>query len=168
LFGAEHPAVAESMHNLAGLLWNKRDLAGAEPLYREALEIWRRTLPANHLNIAAVLDGLGCVLLARKVLPEAESLLRESLAIREGQQPPTHQLRCITMSMLGELLARQGKFEEAEPLLIKAYDGLKEQPDKIPKQETVTRLIWLYEQWGRPDDAAKWQAERSQTSSTTP
>src|SRR6185503_17871328 len=39
LFGSEHPDVAESLHNLADVLANRGDLAEAEKLHRQALEM---------------------------------------------------------------------------------------------------------------------------------
>ena len=36
--GEDHPDTLNSLNNLASLLFNRGHLAGAEPLYREALE----------------------------------------------------------------------------------------------------------------------------------
>ncbi|MBI3834430.1 MAG: serine/threonine protein kinase [Planctomycetes bacterium] len=163
----DHPAIAQSLNNLGAKLWRKNDLAGAEAYYREALEIWRRTLPANHVQVASVIESLCSTLLPRDA-SQAESMLREAMAIREANPPSADNLRVRPLSMLGESLARQAKYDEAEVLLVKALDGLKEHPHANLRKETVTRLIWLYEQWNRRDDAAKWQAELSENSSTTP
>lgn len=164
LFGPDHPAVAQALNNLGNVIYDKKiDPALAEPLYREALAIWRKTLPADHLNIAIVLDELSSTIM-QKSPSEAESLTRESLAIRQAKLPPNDQHVLTCTANLGESLAGQGKFEEAEPLLLKAYDGLRTHRDKLPKKEVVLRLVRLYEQWNRPEEAAKWRAELLQES----
>ena len=46
--GADHPATASSLNNLA-LLYDAMGRYGeAEPLYLRALAIWTQTLPENH------------------------------------------------------------------------------------------------------------------------
>ena len=95
-------------------------------------------------------------------------MLREAISIREANPPSADNLRARPLSMLGEALARQGKYEEAEPVLLACHESLKERPDPGTRKDTLTRLAWLYNQWNRPDDAAKWQAELSQLSTPTP
>ena len=96
----------------------------------------------------------------------AEPLLRECLAIREKAQPDDW-TTFNTRSMLGSALCGQKKYAEAEPLLFKGYEGMKQREEKIPKEakvrlvETVDRLIELYAATNKPDEAAKWRAERA-------
>jgi hypothetical protein len=61
----------------------------------------------------------------------------------------------------------QKKYDEAEPLLLQGYEGLKARAKSIPPQgsaritEALDRLIELANATGKPDEAAKWQAERA-------
>ena len=48
VLGAEHPDTATNLNNLAGLLHDKRDYAGAEPLYRRGLAIRGKERGAAH------------------------------------------------------------------------------------------------------------------------
>jgi tetratricopeptide (TPR) repeat protein len=48
LLGEEHPDVATSLNNLAGLYESQGRYSEAEPLYQQALEIYERQLGVNH------------------------------------------------------------------------------------------------------------------------
>jgi hypothetical protein len=67
--------------------------------------------------------------------------------------------------MLGRALAEQGKFAEAETLLLAGCKGLRN-AGKLPVwsayrlRETLGWLTQLYEDWGKPTEAAKWRSER--------
>jgi len=90
----------------------------------------------------------------------AQPVLEKCLEIREERIPDSW-LRYSAMSMLGESLAGQGKFAEAEHLLVDGYVKMEGVPGNIPprKREALERLIQLYEDWGKPDEAAKWRQE---------
>ncbi len=162
LLGSEHPAVAQSLNNLAFLLYENGN-PEAEPLYREALAIWRKTLPEGHTDIGNVTAGLGSVLLAKRAFDEAEPMLRESLSIREATLPEGHWQRFGSMSALGAALAGQGRFADAEPLLIRGYERLRDQPQVAQKrkQQALQRIIDLYESWNRTELASRWREELS-------
>ena len=168
LFGDEHPATAQSLNNLGWVMIEQKDIAAAEPLLCEALAIWQKTLPPVHIDIAIVSDQICQILLKQNNYSEAETLIRNSLAIREALQPPTHPRRLGTMALLGEALARQQKFEEAETLLLKAYDGFKGQPPSNLKNDTLTKLIQIYDWWNKTEEAAEWRAVQQQTPSAAP
>ena len=54
----DHPIVAHSLHQLAGLHahWNK--YSTAEALYKQALEIYENALGSDHMSVAKELDAL--------------------------------------------------------------------------------------------------------------
>ena len=62
----------------------------------------------------------------------------------------------------GALLG-QKKFADAEPLLVVGYEGLHKVEAKIPEAsrsrltDAVERLVRLYTETNRPEEAAKWQ-----------
>ena len=66
------------------------------------------------------------------------------------------------MALLG-----QKRYAEAEPLLVAGYEGMGRQLPKIPPRfrgrlpEAADRLVDLYAAWGKPDEAARWRAERA-------
>ena len=52
VLGEEHPDVAEGLNNVAVLLWDRGDYAGAESLFREALAMFRKLLGEEHPHVA--------------------------------------------------------------------------------------------------------------------
>ncbi|MEH2179958.1 tetratricopeptide repeat protein, partial [Nostoc sp.] len=58
LLGEEHPDVAVSLNNLAGLYNSQGRYSEAEPLYIQALDIFERRLGANHPNTMTVRENL--------------------------------------------------------------------------------------------------------------
>jgi hypothetical protein len=48
VLGPEHPSTAMSLNNLASLLQDQGDLAGARPLYERALALYERALGPDH------------------------------------------------------------------------------------------------------------------------
>jgi len=152
---------------LGAKLWRRNDLASAEPYYREALDIWRRTLPENHVQTASVIESVCSTLLTRDA-SQAELMLREAVAIRDANPGSADNLRSRPLSMLGEALSRQGKYEEAEAVLLACHESLNERWDPGVGKDTLTRLTWLYNQWNRPDNETKWQAELDRLAPTRP
>jgi serine/threonine protein kinase len=136
----------------------------AAALYRELLLLdpKLRGVPNDHPERATALIQLGKVLLQIGRPAEAEPILRECLAIRTRQQPedwPAFNARAL----LGEALLGQQKYAEAEPLLVQAYEGLKRREAHVPRTtlaplgEVLERIVRLYDEWGKPDEAAAWR-----------
>ena len=64
--------------DLAGLLWDQGDLAGARPLYERALAIFEKALGPEHPDTARSLNNLASLLQAQGDLAGARALLRAS------------------------------------------------------------------------------------------
>jgi len=173
LLGNEHPKVATSLNDLAIVLESQGKLAEAETINREALAIRRKLLGNEHPAVATSLGGLTRILLVEGKFTEAEPPAREFLAIREKMlpdDPRTFNAR----SMLGGSLLGQKKYAEAEPLLLSGYEGMKQREDKIPAygksrlKESLERLVQLYEETGRSDQAAPWKQKLEQLDQPAP
>ena len=102
--------------------------------------------------------------LRQKKYADAEKDLRELVANFEKNAPglwPAFEAR----SLLGESLLGQKKYDEAEKYLIEGYNGLELQAKQIPKedQDCLTegddRLVRLYEEWGKPQEAESWRVK---------
>jgi tetratricopeptide (TPR) repeat protein len=160
--GPDHPATFVAMNNL-GLAYERAGrLDEALPLLEEALKGRRAKLPPDHPDTLLSMDNLARAVLAVRPA-EAERLARECLAIRErlaSDDWPTFETR----GLLGGGLLGRKKFAEAEPLLLGSYEGLKAREARIPAPERKRltqagdRIIRLYEEWGKPDEAAAWKA----------
>ncbi len=114
LFGGVHPAVASSLHDLAVVLWEKGDLAGADQLQRQALAQWRQFRDPKNISVA--LNDLGLVQLDRGDLAGAETSFRESLNLREGMLPAGHPALAIARNNLALALWYKGDLAGAEAM----------------------------------------------------
>jgi eukaryotic-like serine/threonine-protein kinase len=167
LFPGDHPDVATSLHELARVYDSKGDYARAESLYRHALEMYRKTLPAGHAYIAHPLVALGKILNQRGDYRASEPLLREALEIRKAAFSEDHWRTAEAASLLGECLASTGRYAEAESMLLKSRDVLESALGEHDwrYQDTLKRLIKLYERWGNATAAASYRESLSSVSS---
>jgi serine/threonine-protein kinase len=106
------------------------------------------------------LYNLADVLYLKGQYSEAEKLQREAITVYQKVLQPDHWMIQRSRSQLGACLFRLKHYREAEEELLPAYAGLKatrgEQHEATRK--TVSRLIELYEAWGKPDQAASYRA----------
>ena len=121
LLGPEHPDTATSLNNLANLLLDQRDLAGARPLLERALAIWEKALGPEHPDTATSLNNLASLLhRASGDLAGARPLLERALAIREKALGPAIPRRQMCLMSIVDLLRAQGDLAEVRPLLERA------------------------------------------------
>ncbi|TVQ18806.1 MAG: tetratricopeptide repeat protein [Leptolyngbya sp. DLM2.Bin15] len=91
LLGEQHPSVATSLNNLAGLYDSQGRYELAEPLLQQALDLRRSLLGEQHPDVAASLNNLAVLYYHQGRLTEAEPLLVQALAMyqqRLGNQHP--------------------------------------------------------------------------------
>ena len=107
--GPDHPSVAISLSNFAGLLLATNRLAEAEALFRRALKIDETSYGPDHPNVAIRLNNLASLFYATNRLAEAEPLVRRSLPIFETSLGPDHPTTATVRRNLAALLAALGK-----------------------------------------------------------
>jgi tetratricopeptide (TPR) repeat protein len=162
--GPPPPQAAWILSTLIETYQRANRLDKVEPLYRAFLERARKQYGADDPRTIGPLSLLGSNLLLQNKHADAEKVLRDCLAIREKQEPDGW-LTFNTQSLLGEALLGQKKYADAEPRLRAGYEGLKQREARIPLQSkfclatALQRLVRLYEAWGKPDEAARWQKE---------
>src|SRR5262249_4002293 len=140
----------------------------ASALAKDLLAAARKMLPAGSPRLAASLAACGAVLVELPAWADAETVLRECLAIR-GEKEPDDWRTFNAKSLLGAALLGQQKYADAEPLLVEGYEGMKKRqpapgqhgagPDPEQLTEALERLVQLYDQWEKPDQAARWRKE---------
>ena len=70
---------------------DRKDFPGAERLFRDALQVYSQTLPANHLNVGIARVRLGRALLLDKRYQDAEAESRAGYEILNTQpSAPEH------------------------------------------------------------------------------
>jgi serine/threonine-protein kinase len=160
VLGQDHPGVAFPLHNLAALLHQKGDYAASDPFFREALRIRRQRLGNDHPYVAATLVKYSRMLMDRGDAETAEPMLREALTIRRKKLDPGAWEIADSESALGGCLVTLGRFAEAESLLIQGYQTLEASrghEDHLT-QTAIQHLIKLYRAWGKPEQAARYEA----------
>jgi tetratricopeptide (TPR) repeat protein len=160
-FGREDPRTLDTQGRLALMYLNHGLYDQAEILSFEAYDALRREHGPYHPAVARALFDLGNALLGQHMYASAELVLSECLATYELKWPDRW-MRFYVQSLLGASLAGRQKYAEAEPLLLAAYKGLQRTPSVPPgrMQEALDRVARLYVDWGQPDKAAAWRAER--------
>jgi tetratricopeptide (TPR) repeat protein len=189
VMGDQHPFTLIAIGILARAYQAQGRYAEAAPLIAEARAGYRRLSKDDGCRMASVLGMLGENLVAEKKYAEAEPPLRECLATWERRPPhdgeffmalsPQGAAReyAFAKSLLGASLLGQRRHAEAEPLLVQGYQGLTPRTaardarsiplDKRRRIEALGWLVQLYEEWGKPDEAAKWRAELESAKAVT-
>jgi eukaryotic-like serine/threonine-protein kinase len=132
--GSDSPEVADSLHNLALLSFQRNDYRAAEARFREALTLRRRHAAAPG-KIADTLQALGTSLGDAGNDREAEPLLREALQLSRQSAPDSPELM-EALNALARVLHRRGDFEQAELLFREAV----EQGRRVPQTVTPARV----------------------------
>jgi tetratricopeptide (TPR) repeat protein len=154
--GPDHPDTAAILNNLARLLRDQGDLAGARRLYERALAIHDLIRGHDHPDTAGDLDNLAAVLQDQGDFAAARPLCERALAIREKTLGRDHPDAAGNLNNLAGLLAEQGDFAGARPLFERAL-AIHERalgPDHRDTATTLTNLALLMVEQG--DLAGAW------------
>jgi serine/threonine-protein kinase len=156
--GAAAPAPAVAVTNLAYTEFLRGRTAEAEALYRGALPVldsaWRGTP-----RIASILTDFGWVLQTRGRCREAEDPLRRALEMFRPRGAGDRDL-IRTQRFLGGCLLDLGRYAAAESLLVVAHQSLLATFGDRNRYtlEAAGDLGRLYREWGRPAEAARFEA----------
>jgi tetratricopeptide (TPR) repeat protein len=167
--GLENSETLQSMWGLATNYEHADRLDEAVRLCDEALRVREAKFGPNHpgsVETKAVRDvALGRLLLQQKKYAEAEPPLRQYGAFLERDKSGESTSLFPLDSLLGESLLGQKRYAEAEPRLIKGYTEMKRNEAEIPAPlkhhltEAGERVVRLYDESGKPDEATKWRAK---------
>jgi hypothetical protein len=167
VFGADHFETLHLLHNHALTLQESRRpneaIASSEQLLtrleRSGFEVQESPYFVHHAF--AILEGSG-------LHANAEPWRRKWLATVKQREGPDAEATLRETHGLAVNLMQQQKWAQAEPLLLEWYAALTRQaakPDVQPHAphlaEACDRLIAIYTALEKPDQVAKWQAERN-------
>ncbi len=163
--GRDHPANAQRLANLAGALRRQGKLAEAEARSEEALAISRPAYGRDHPAVALQEVSLARVYLDQGRPGAAEPLLLHALDVQQHKGAAAGWRLGVTQSLLGAAYTGLSRFAEAEPWLLRAYELLPPRPGPETRQArearaNLSRLVALYEAWGRPGKAAPFRGEQ--------
>ncbi len=124
LFDGDNIELGSSLNNLGGIELTLGHLDAAEPLFIEALDMYRRIYgdTVGHPAIARGMNHLARVRLERGDIAGAEALVEPANAMNLEILGPDHVYTSMTMVGLARVRQAQGRSAEAESLLVAAVD----------------------------------------------
>ena len=157
--GEKHNNVATTLNNLAGAVRQQGRYEEALAFATQALEIGLASYGPNHPSVAIFEVAVSRAHLDGRNPAKAEPLLRDALRIQRRAYKPDNWRIGMTCSLLGASLTGLARYAEAEELLIEARKVLRDVPGREGREAaaTRTRLVALYEAWGKPDKASPYR-----------
>ncbi|HKW03379.1 MAG TPA: serine/threonine-protein kinase [Vicinamibacterales bacterium] len=154
-----HRQTGETIMQLGRVFEARGRFADAEQQYNTALGIQRAASPSGSPSTADVLESLGYLKVRQQQAAIGEPLIREALEFRRKSLPAGHKTITHDEIDLGECLAQQSRWAEAEPSLLSALKALPDAPGPATgmRKRAMDLLVKVYEQTGRPDEAAKYR-----------
>jgi tetratricopeptide (TPR) repeat protein len=149
--GANHPATAASLNNLAELYSSIGKYAAALPLSERALQICEQQLGANHPATATSLNNLAYFYNSIGKYAAAEPLYVRALQIREQQLGVDHPATAASLNNLAGLYDSIGKYTAALPLYVRALQIREQQlgANHPATAASLNNLAYLYSSIGK-------------------
>ena len=119
---APQPRLAIALNNLATLLEDQTDYAGAEPLYRRALDLDRAMFGSDNPRLATRLSNLAGMFVTQRRYDEALSALKEAMRIDGAAFGNDHPRVAHVLLGGARLLSAKKEWEGAYALIQRAAD----------------------------------------------
>jgi tetratricopeptide (TPR) repeat protein len=168
ILGDEHPWTLGAMNNMALMREYQGKYTEAEALFSKALEGYRRVLGEEQPSTLNTTNNLADLYVDQSRFAEAAALLQRVLTVY-GKTTPDAWSRYYSQRLLGASLAAQKKYPEAEPLLLSGYEWMVRLEPTISgvgpsdSELAVSRIVQLYEDWGKPEQATVWRQKLQAT-----
>ena len=108
-FGMHHALTAQSLNDLAVLLYQSGRYDEATSLYQQALPIYREIYGPEHPEVATITNNIGRSALVAGRVDEAEPLLRQSLAMFQKFQGDNYDGLVSPLNSLAMIDAYRGR-----------------------------------------------------------
>jgi len=148
-------AEASEATGLAMMYQSRGDYTRAEPLYKRALEVEKKSLGENHPAYAASLNNLAELYKARGDYTRAEPLYKRALEIEKKSSGENHPDYAAGLNNLAGLYFAQGDYAKAEPLYRQAL-AINEKalgPNNPAVTTVKQKMAGLYRKLGRNKEA---------------
>lgn len=161
-FEGDHGLIGNNLVLIAQADSGLGDLTSAVDLFREALAIFDRVYDEFHTDIADTNEKLASTLLKQGDAAAAERAARISVEQWTTLGADTKNLWRVS-ARLGETIKAQERYQDAADILVQAYDkSASILSPEDPQLSMIQGLLFdLYTEWGKPDEAAKYQSEIS-------
>ena len=110
---SNHPNVATSLNNLAGIYEALGRKENAENSYRRAIGIYQKSAPVNNLLYGTALNNLAMLYMNQERYSEAEPLLKQALKIGHETRLKSQQFPMTVSNNLINLYLHQKKYSDA-------------------------------------------------------
>lgn len=107
--------MALNVHGM--ILLSKADYAGAEPLFKESIEIMRSIYGDRHVEVAGIMQNLAALYMQMGRATDAQSMFESSVAIFSETLGPDHPYVALGLNNLGAMAFSRQQFERAEEFL---------------------------------------------------
>ncbi|MDR3386231.1 MAG: serine/threonine-protein kinase [Rudaea sp.] len=166
MYGPEHGMTLNIVSNLAGALRQQgtpEKIAESGPYYKRALDGTRKKYGERHPNVIRATHNYANYLLDVGDTAQAVALQQQVVAQAREVFGPEHEVTGEGEFGLGKALLKAGRYAEAEQALLAAIAEKQKDfgADHWRLGEYMTPLIQVYEAWGKPQQAAQWEARRS-------
>ncbi|MEX1366401.1 MAG: serine/threonine-protein kinase [Nannocystaceae bacterium] len=115
-------AEAHLLESESTTLMSQGDYEAARALSEQALELRRRTLGDDHVELVGSHNNMANALMRLGRFEQAQQQYERALVIAESSFGPDHPRIATLLLNIGGLMARQGKLEPALPILQRAVD----------------------------------------------
>jgi non-specific serine/threonine protein kinase/serine/threonine-protein kinase len=137
------PAAPETLASMTYLAWARienREVARAEPLFREIAEACRDTFGAEHEQTLSALTDLANVLQLKREYAEAETLLLRTIQAEERVLGEQDYSTIHTKFIAGSMYLNQGRYQDAERFYREAMEAAR---DSLGEDHPSTRQAML-------------------------
>ena len=162
LHGPGHWRTAVVQIRLADARSRQGQLDEAVALVEASLVTRRQLYAGTHPRVFDMEGKLGVLRYEQGRYAVAEQLFRKAIAAMTEARPDNHVKNAEAKTWLGAVLIAQGRYAEAETVLLDTYASLQEEARKEEALlQVITRLVSLYGAWGKPEEAARYEAQRT-------
>ena len=158
--GNEHPATAATASNLGFWLMEQGEYEESDALLQESLAVRREVLGDSHPATAGTQTILAYLRVATEQNDEALEFAASARQVLLQNLPEDHWRVAFAKGAEGAALVAQGSYDLAEPLLLSSLPGLRLAPIPGLSEKGRLRLVQLYTDWGRPEEAEKFRTLR--------
>ena len=162
IHGSVHPDIPQSLSTIVFVRRRLGNLEGVDDMLIESIEIRRSLYGDSHPLLARSLNNRVSFLHAQEHYEEAVPIAREALEMFQATLPDGHPDLRFGHVNLAAVLMQVDAYEEAELHLLEAWSKHDADPAAPAgrRRQTVDHFVALYEYWSKPDEAARWQANR--------
>lgn len=159
VYGTKAPPTIAPLSAVALAVEARGDSLAAIALWRELLSLLA-SRPPTDASVISTRRTLAIDLCATGAAAQGDSLIRATIA--QANLDSTQIVSYRTQSAGAFCLTTAGRLDEAEPILLRAEAGLSARGASARREytQTVAWLVYLYERWGKPEQAAAWRAKR--------